>query len=262
VDEQQRLGFGNWIEHGTDLVAAFRSARPFPHVVIDSFLDPALARALVDEFPAIDEMPKSRDYVFSDKRELSSVERSPSGARFAALMTGPAFRAVVEQLTGETGLFVDPAFHGGGYHQGSDGSFLDLHTDFNVHPLHPSWLRTLNVLLYLNDDWHESYGGHLLIRSSPVEEPVTIAPLMNRAVIMETSDRTYHGYRRMSLPPGVSRRSVAAYVYGTTEQAVVTRTTSWVPESAGASKRLLARYYNRLARVKNRLFGSGTAKNR
>ena len=111
-------------------------------------------------------------------------------------------------------LFVDPAFHGGGFHQGGDGSFLDTHVDFNIHPKHDDWLRVLNLLLYMNKDWPAYYFiGALLIRTDPKNEPRAILPLFNRAVFMLTSDNTFHGYRKMSLPPGRSRKSIAGYAY-------------------------------------------------
>ncbi len=263
MGQLDQLGFGSWITRGAGLRASFKDARPFPHVVIDGFLDEDLATQLLAEFPSIDAMPKSRDYVFSNKRELSSVEQQgPAGARYAELMLGDEFRTFVTDLLETDGLFVDPMFYGGGFHQGGDGSFLDMHTDFNLHPEHHDWFRMLNVLLYLNQDWDPAWGGDLLIKASPEQEPTAVAPLFNRAVIMETSDRTYHGYTRMSLPPGISRKSVASYVYRPVEGEVEVRSTGWVPEDAGAAKRLLAKNYNRLVQAKQRLMGTGTSRNR
>src|SRR5262249_56627219 len=103
--------------------------------------------------------------------------------------------------------------HGGGFHQGGDGSFLDTHVDFNIHPRHEDWLRVLNILLYLNKDWPPEYGGDLLVRRNPADEPRSIAPVFNRCVIMLTSDDTYHGYRKMTLPPGETRQAIAADAY-------------------------------------------------
>jgi Rps23 Pro-64 3,4-dihydroxylase Tpa1-like proline 4-hydroxylase len=231
-------------------------------VIVDDFLVDQLARDLVEEFPAVDAMPKSRDYVFGDKHELSSIENTNAGARFFAGATSPEFEAFLRDVCGQE-VFVDRNFHGGGFHQGSDGSYLDMHVDFNLHPLHPTWLRTLNVLVYLNPDWERAYGGQLLVKRHPDDKPVEVWPRFNRAVIMLTSDETYHGYHRMSLPAGVTRKSIATYAYREiAEGDVEARTTGWVPEGAGPTKRLLARHYNTLVRVKNRLFGSGTAKNR
>ena len=232
-------------------------------LVMDGFLDVELANRLLDEFPAIDAMPKSRDYVFGDKHELSSVAQAgPAGRRFYEAMVSGDFAAFLSEATGFE-VFVDPSFHGGGFHQGDDGSFLDMHVDFNIHPHHDSWLRTLNLLLYLNPEWQASYGGELLVKARIDQEPVAVAPLFNRAVLMLTDDHTYHGYRKMSLPSGVTRKSIATYAYRKiTGGPVRPRTTGWVPENAGPLKRLLAINYNALVRAKNRWFGSGTARNR
>ena len=93
-------------------------------------------------------MPKSRDYLFADKHELSSLEEQGGApARFHAIATSAPFASFLVAATGFEGLFVDPLFQGGGFHQGADGSYLDMHVDFNLHPLHRTWLRTLTGAL-------------------------------------------------------------------------------------------------------------------
>ena len=42
-------------------------------------------------------------------------------------------------------IFVDPKNHGGGLHQGKKNSFLDMHADFNYHPINKWWFFT-NVI--------------------------------------------------------------------------------------------------------------------
>lgn len=252
-----------WLESTAELHERFTSAKPFPHVVLDDFLDPELANALVDAFPSIEDMPRSRDFIFADKHELSSIEASGvAGARFHETMTSPSFASFVSAISGEP-LFVDPTFHGGGFHQGGDGSYLDLHVDFNLHPVHHDWLRRLNILLYLNKDWSDHYGGHLLMKSRLDEEPVAVAPLFNRCVVALTDAFTYHGYRAMQLPRGVTRRSIASYAYRQIEVGeVAPRTTGWAPEAGGPVKRFIASNYNWLVQRKNQWFGSGTSRNR
>jgi Rps23 Pro-64 3,4-dihydroxylase Tpa1-like proline 4-hydroxylase len=255
--------FNAWIDQGNELAERFRTASPFPHLIIDDFLDEATAEGLLAEFPAPDAMPKSRDYVFGDKHELSSVaERGPTSRAFYDALMGDQFRDFIGRLTGKD-LFVDPAFHGVGFHQSGDGWYLDTHVDFNMHPLHPDWLRTLNVLLYLNKDWKDEYDGRLLIKASKDDIPVAIQPLYNRGLIMVTDDHTYHGFKKMSLPPGVTRKSIATYAYQKVPVGSVTaRTVGWAPEDSGALKNSLARHYNTLVRVKSKFFGSATARNR
>lgn len=252
-----------WLADAGDLKASFSAAQPFPLLVLDDFLAPDLAEGLVREFPDLEAMPRSRDYVFGNKRELSSVENGgPSSERFHVAVTSESFAAFLAQATGFD-VFVDPSFFGGGYHQGADGSFLDFHVDFNVHPLHRDWLRRLNILLYLNPEWRPEWGGDLLVKSSLDGEVRAVSPRFNRAVIMLTDAHTFHGYRKMCLPPGVTRKSLATYAYERIpEGQVAARTTGWAPERAGVVKRALARNYNTLVQAKNRVLGSGTAKNR
>ena len=255
--------FNSWIDRADELAGEFRDASPFPLLLIEDFLDNETAEKLLAEFPAPDAMPKSRDYMFGDKHELSSVaEQGPTCKEFYDSLMGEAFQSFISALTGKD-LFVDPAFHGGGFHQSGNGGFLDTHVDFNIHPMHPDWQRTLNVLLYLNKDWDESYDGRLLIKARPEDEPRAIEPLFNRGVIMVTDDHTFHGFRKMTLPPGVTRKSIATYAYEKVpEGSTKARTTGWVPEAGGPLKKSFARHYNTAVKVKTRLFGSATAKNR
>jgi hypothetical protein len=107
---------------------------------------------LLAEFPSIDDMARSNDYMFADKRVSETLAgNGPMSARFHDLMLSDAFAAILSRVAGRS-LFVDPSFHGGGFHQGGDGSYLDTHVDFNIHPHHQDWRRVLNVLLYLNQD--------------------------------------------------------------------------------------------------------------
>ena len=143
-----------WLNKAESLRASFETAQPFPLLVLDDFLVPELAAGLLSEFPAIDAMPKSRDYVFASKHELSSVEEAgPAGLRFHEAMISPAFANFLRAATG-LDVFVDPLFFGGGFHQGGHGSYLDMHVDFNM-------------LVYLNRDWRDEYGGQLLVRMRP-----------------------------------------------------------------------------------------------
>jgi Rps23 Pro-64 3,4-dihydroxylase Tpa1-like proline 4-hydroxylase len=255
--------FNSWIDRADELAVEFRNGDPFPLLLIDDFLDQETADKLLEEFPKPDAMPKSRDYMFGDKHELSSVaEQGPTSREFYDALMGEKFQQFISTLSGKD-LFVDPAFHGGGFHQSGDGGFLDTHVDFNMHPLHEDWLRTLNVLLYLNKDWKPEYDGRLLIKSKPDDEPRAIEPVFNRGLIMVTDERTFHGFKKMKLPPGVTRKSIATYAYEKVAVGSTTaRTTGWAPEEGSALKKSFAKHYNTAVKVKTKIFGSATAKNR
>jgi Rps23 Pro-64 3,4-dihydroxylase Tpa1-like proline 4-hydroxylase len=245
---------GAWANDVPALAREFANGDPFPHVVIDGFLDEDFADQLVAEFPTIEAMSRSKDYVFGDKREEAALGDAGTACQaYHDFLLSDDFAQIVSTITGRK-LFVDASFHGGGFHQGGDGSHLDTHVDFNIHPKHKDWLRVLNILLYLNKDWPAEYDGSLLLRSDPKNEPRAVAPLFNRAVFMLTGDNTFHGYRKMSLPNGISRKSIAGYAYEKIEVgSMKARTTSWAPEEGSVVKKTLARYWTGLSAVKNRV---------
>jgi hypothetical protein len=245
---------GPWVHEVDNLAVEFSAGQPFPLVVLDDFVADTVAEGLLAEFPSIDGMARSNDYMFADRRVSETLANNGlMSKRYHDMLLSDDFARVLSELTGRR-LFVDPSFHGGGFHQGGNGSYLDTHVDFNIHPHHDDWLRVLNVLLYLNKDWKPEYDGSLLVRSDPTQGPTSIPPLFNRGVVMLTSDHTYHGYRRMTLPAGVTRKSIAAYAYELVPVGSLRmRTTSWAPEDGGILKRSLAKHWTGLAATRDRV---------
>jgi hypothetical protein len=204
------------------LRAEFASARPFRHVVIDDFVDPTYCRELQAAFPHFDpgrarnELGEvGRKAVFPDLAALGAPY-----ARFDQLLRGKAFRTWLGAVTGIPALLYDPAYTGGGTHENLDGQDLDPHIDFNYHPatgLH----RRLNLILFLNPEWDENWGGALELHVDPWLPPEEnmvkrIVPVANRCIVFETTERSWHGFRRIQLPEDkrhLSRRSIAVYYY-------------------------------------------------
>ncbi len=235
-------------------------AKPFPHLIIDQFCNQDKTDELYRQMPDI--QTKSRDYVFAaNKFEKSKIKDiSPLFAELADDLISERFKNFLCFITNEE-VFVDEAFHGGGIHQGKQNSFLDMHVDFNYHPLHPYWFRNLNLLLYLNKDWKASYGGHLQLEDLRTGERKAIDIPFNRMVIQQTRKYTLHGYGRTSFPEGSYRTSIASYAYTIHKTHIEKpRTTDWFPDEKDHFKKFLAWIYDPAVKVKNKLFGSSTAK--
>jgi Rps23 Pro-64 3,4-dihydroxylase Tpa1-like proline 4-hydroxylase len=129
------------------------------------------------------------------------------------------FLDFVSDLTGIPDLLHDPDYVGGGTHENRHGQGLDAHVDFNYHP-RTRWHRRLNLIVYLNEQWEPGWGGELELHSDPwdveANRTVSILPGMNRAVIFETTETSWHGFSQIRLPQGhrhASRRSFAICLY-------------------------------------------------
>ena len=238
----------------------FLLAKPFPHLVVDDFCEKEKLEQLLEQMPEIE--TKSRDYVFaSNKFEKSNFKAiSPLYTELYEDLISERFQKILQYISNEN-LFIDKAFHGGGIHQGKKGSFLDMHIDFNYHPMHADWYRTLNLLLYLNKDWKTQYGGQLKLQDLRSGEATAIDIPFNRLVIQLTGKHTLHGYGKTNFPEGSYRTSIAGYAYTIHKHRIEKpRTTDWHPGDGEHVKKLLAWIYDPAVKVKNKLFGSSTAK--
>ena len=243
---------------------AYKNGHPFEVCVIDDFLTPEGLRALKvgEMISSASTTEKSSDLFFAAEKienpDLSSISEVLGTLRDE--LTSDRFASLISKITGMKGLFVDPAFTGGGLHQGGAGSFLEMHADFSRHPSNKQWVRELNLLLYLNRGWQPEYGGCLDLRNSVTGEEASIEPLENRFVIMLTKGHTIHGYKKINFPPNTFRTSIAGYAYtlddGTNQTPY--RSTTWHPEDN--SRKFAAAILNKLVPLKQKILGSRTAK--
>jgi hypothetical protein len=193
------------------------NAEPFPHVVLDDLFDSEILDAVLRDFPAPSEtqwmrfdnpLEKKLGY-FHERSSISADVRS-----FLNEMNSFEMLLWLEALTGIEGLIPDPYFGGGGLHQIEPGGFLKVHADFNVHPK-LKLDRRLNMLIYMNKEWREEYGGHLELWDRGGKEcRQRILPIFNRTVVFSTTDTSFHGHPHpLTAPPGVTRKSVSLYYY-------------------------------------------------
>lgn len=194
---------------------------PFPHVVIESFFQKGFCEELIAAFPPFElacnvdeDGGRGGKATIEDIRSLGSAY-----ARADDLFKSKDFAALVSDLTGIPDLLYDAKYFGGGTHENLPGQELDPHVDFNYHPIE-NWHRRLNLIVYLNPEWEEEWGGTLDLYEDAwnreKKPSVRVLPFANRAVLFETSERSWHGFERIRQPPSrgrISRRSLAIYMY-------------------------------------------------
>ena len=203
---------------GKDYREKYVSAQPFPHIALDNFLDEELVEQCVRDFPT-----PSKSYTTHNrpqengKSEFKPECLSPAIRSLFYSFNSAPFIGFLENLTGIKGLIPDPYYLGAGFHQLEHGGRLNVHADFN----HYSALnleRRVNVLIYLNKNWKEEYGGNLELWDQMMRSCYArIVPEFNRCVIFNTSSTSFHGNPQpINHPDKLPRRSIALYYYTAT----------------------------------------------
>jgi len=196
--------------------ASYAAAKPFPHVVLDDFFDPSLLEKVLAEFPKPGAIKWER---FDNDKEIklaSAVDAAfgPTTRLFLYHLNSISFLDFIGEVSGISNLIPDPHFDGGGMHQIVRGGKLGVHVDFNKHPRF-NLDRRVNVLVYLNKDWHDDYGGHLQLWNREMTRcEAKVAPLFNRMVMFGTTDFSYHGHPDpLECPKEMTRKSLALYYF-------------------------------------------------
>jgi hypothetical protein len=208
------------VEIGVQRAAAYRDARPFPHVVIDHLLGDARCDAIARAVPSPTHPGwKRRDYAEQAAR-LGQLQRTGFegvGAELRWLLaelSSMAFLDFLGALTGKRGLIADPHFTGAGPIVTLRGGHLALHTDFNRDSTR-HLDRAVTALYYAPVVWDEAWGGELeLWDRERTKCEARIAPVRDRLVIMDYDEDYWHGHPNpVSCPDDNARVVIAAYYY-------------------------------------------------
>lgn len=213
-----QIDASNVREKGKELHAAYEAGHPFPHIMIEDFLPRPIIDMCFAEIEA-----GQRDQVSYDraqerlKSEFKPDEMSEGPRNLFYTFNSRPFIRIIENITGIKGLIPDPYYLGAGFHEIQNGGHLSIHADFNHHKM-MDVERRINVLIYLNDDWDDAYGGQLELWENDMSKCVkSFVPLANRCVIFNTTSQSNHGNPNpVNHPDGRSRKSIALYYYTST----------------------------------------------
>ncbi|MBT34001.1 MAG: proline hydroxylase [Thalassobius sp.] len=192
----------------------FDTALPYRHIVMDNFLSEEVALQAYENFPGVQELKTHWKGLNENKLEGSDFGVfHPVFSQIKESFTSPEFYKWVSGVTGIDEVFITDDHMGSGIHQGTNGSFLDVHIDFNIHHI-KNVHRRLNLLIYLEKNWKDEYGGALEMWNADMSNcDKMVLPMFNRCVIFETSEISYHGYSKITIPEDVTRKSFFAYFY-------------------------------------------------
>lgn len=195
---------------------------PFPHIVIDNFMDPFYLKKAISEMEFVDWGFDENEYKSGHQinklyspHQVDGYYGLPSTIRnVLSFFNSREMLLYLEDLTGIKDLIPDWGFYGGGIHRIKSGGKLSVHADYNYHPI-TKLHRRVNLLLYLNENWEEEWGGDLQLWTKDLKMCVKkILPIFNRAVIFNITSDAFHGHPGvLKTPENVDRYSFALYYF-------------------------------------------------
>jgi hypothetical protein len=245
---------GRLLREEATLAARFQSRTPFKYLVIDDFLHPDRAWEIYREYP-----PVEKDWIdvngpHQHRKWATNTLLEPGGAAFFDEVNSDDFLELLGRITGIQKLLKDSTLNGAGYHQIVEGGFLNVHVDFNrLGDLH----RRLNLIVYMNPDWQESFGGYLELWNMANGVRIeNIAPIFNRCVLFETNEISYHGHPLPLKSGDTTRKSLSVYYYTAERDDIIPaadHTTVYVNTrgATGAARIAVGHFFNTFRRFSN-----------
>lgn len=199
---------------------------PYTHHIIDNFLDENHAIELSNEFM---DYNSPNWFVYDNPLEIKKACNNfyffpPKTYQFFQFLNSPQFLNKLIEITGIKDLQPDVGLHGAGWHIQGQGSKLNVHLDYSIHPK-LKLQRKLNLIYYLTPDWNNNWGGNLELWShdestnQPKKLVTTVQNKFNRVVLFDTTQNSWHGFSKpMTCPDNIYRKSIAMYYLVTPDE--------------------------------------------
>jgi 2OG-Fe(II) oxygenase superfamily len=196
------------------LKSDYQQARPWPHVVLQDAWPADILDAVAAECAAMGDANLVRSDVGQQVKQEAWSGFGPATAAFLSHLQSRPVVDLVSGVTGVGGLIPDPTHRFAGVHRTPRGGLTKIHRDFHTHP-ETGLFHRVNLLVYLNRNWPDEYGGSLELWPSDMSAlGRRVFPRFNTTILWETHDATLHGLPDpVNCPPERMRLSVAAYYY-------------------------------------------------
>lgn len=200
-------------------IGDYGSKPPFDYVVIDEFFNNEFALALTKEFPSLEsEVWHGYDNPIEIKNACNNWNVFPQRtySTFSYFNSQDWLDFLSNRILRGKKLYADSGLNGGGWHTHRKGGKLNTHLDYSLHPK-LGLQRKLNIIIYMNPNWQEEWGGALGFwgnesAEKPGELIASVWSKFNRAVIFDTTQNSWHGLPEpLQCPDNEARQSLAAY---------------------------------------------------
>jgi len=202
--------FGEWI---TDNELRIES-NPYDHIIINNFIKNDYYEKIQATFP---KEPNETWWKYNTPLEVkytydNLADFNPEIKNVFYALSHETIINKLKTLFNIHNLEHDPYCHGAGLHMHPRYGRLNMHLDYEVHPI-TNKQRRLNIIFYLNDEWNKEWHGDTQLWNSSMTECVIQSyPKPNTAIIFVTTEQSWHGVPKIiNCPSDVYRKTIAFY---------------------------------------------------
>lgn len=202
-----------------DIKSKFTVTNPFNHIVLDNIINTTILNKALDEIKSIpnDQLVPANVYgidnVQTNKFTYTDFNKLKYISEIKKYFESELFLTWLTKITGINNLQKDTHMNGAGIHIMKNNGTLGIHSDFNRHHLTKKY-RRVNLLLYLNKDYDETYNGQLELWNTEMTKcKQKISPIFNRIVLFRVDDNANHGHPTLWKGVENDRISLALYYY-------------------------------------------------
>ena len=189
---------------------------PYSYCSTNDFFPENIIKPVSSSFKFPETIGITSDALFQKtKRALNDYSLFPLEIKKTVdYLNSKSFISILEEKFQIKNLVSDPNLFGGGMHESRNGGYLKIHSDF-IYIRRKKLKRMLNLLVYLNEDWDESWGGAIELWDQKMEKNfLKVYPKINNAVIFRTDTESNHGFPDpIKCPKNIGRKSLALYYY-------------------------------------------------
>lgn len=192
---------------------------PFPHIIIDNFFNEEYINTILSD---MSNLTIDKSYYYGNQK--FEKNKFAFNSNFGNILNEifielncDEFITILENSTGIKNIIRDNIdLQGAGIHKIYNHGFLCMHTDFEAyeHKKYGLLDRRINILIYMNPEWKDYYGGELcLFDKNKSNIGKKILPILNRAIIFTTPNNIHGHPQPLNIPDNICRQSIATYYY-------------------------------------------------
>jgi len=202
--------FGEWFNNEIKV-----NETPFNHIIIDNFLSDKYYNTIIDSIPkSINENfwkyhnPIEVKYVLDKKEHISNEINE-----LINHLSNEDFIDKIREIFKIYDIEIDNTLHGSGIHYHPNRGRLNIHLDYEKHPILEDKQRRINIIFYLNDEWKEEWNGATELWNEDMTKCITKCyPSKNKVIIFETTEMSWHGVPDIiNCPENIYRKTLALY---------------------------------------------------